>query len=50
MLVYLLKIKEVRVDVMTYVETYDIAFTKDWWCLDELMLCLSVDRTRKVRS
>ena len=33
---------------MTYVETYHFVIAKDWWGMNELLLCLGVDKTLTV--
>ena len=50
MLVCFPKVKEVRMDVMTYAEFFDFAIAKDWWGINNLALCLGVDRIHTVCS
>ena len=43
MFVLLYEVKEVRHDVMTYVESYYFVAAKDWWGINELPLCYGVE-------
>ena len=44
MVVSLLKVKEVRVNVIAYAGTHDFAIAKDRWDINDLSLCLGVDK------
>lgn len=50
MLVFLLEVKEVTQDVMTCVETYNFIIAKDWWGIDELLLCFGVEKSLTISN
>lgn len=50
LLIFLLGVKIGKVDVMMYAETHDFAITIDWQGINELPLCLGVDKTHTICS
>lgn len=48
--IFLPEIKDMRVNMIMYAETYDFAIANDWWGINVLPLCLGIDKTLMVYS